>query len=148
MCVHCDTGAVHRSGHLWRHPASGRHEGQQGHCSHQQGRRGANLPGRRLWDRGRSIQGTVACRTLYSWNVYVCFLHWEMWDSCSVLVAPARWSNFQTAAYQEICIVDRCLCLDLIFRGSGDYFVSKQKKDFTQLPLKNCILDTLTCILV
>ena len=40
--------ALHRGRHLRRHPASGRHEGQQGDRRHQQGRRGADLPGRRL----------------------------------------------------------------------------------------------------
>jgi electron transfer flavoprotein alpha subunit len=37
-------GAVHRGRHLGRHPAPGRHEGQQGHRRHQQGRGGADLP--------------------------------------------------------------------------------------------------------
>ena len=41
-------GALHRRRHLRRDPASGRHEGQQGHRRHQQGRGGADLPGRRL----------------------------------------------------------------------------------------------------
>ena len=41
-------GAVHRRRHLRRHPASCRHEGLQGDRRHQQGCRGADLPGRRL----------------------------------------------------------------------------------------------------
>ena len=40
--------AVHRGRHLRRHPAPGRHEGQQGHRRDQQGRGGADLPGGRL----------------------------------------------------------------------------------------------------
>jgi electron transfer flavoprotein alpha subunit len=40
-----------------RHPASRRDEGQQGHRRHQQGRRGADLPGRRLWPGGGPLQG-------------------------------------------------------------------------------------------
>ena len=41
--------------HLRRDPASGRHEGQQGHRGHQQGRRGADLPDRRLRPGGRPV---------------------------------------------------------------------------------------------
>ena len=40
--------ALHRGRDLGRHPAPGRHEGLEGHRRHQQGRRGAHLPGRRL----------------------------------------------------------------------------------------------------
>ena len=39
---------LHRGRHLRRHPASRRHEGLQGDRRHQQGRGGADLPGRRL----------------------------------------------------------------------------------------------------
>ena len=41
-------GPLHRGRHLRRHPASGRHEGQQGDRGDQQGRGSAHLPGRRL----------------------------------------------------------------------------------------------------
>ena len=40
--------ALHRGGHLGRHPAPGGHEGLEGHRRDQQGSRGAHLPGRRL----------------------------------------------------------------------------------------------------
>ena len=48
-------GALHRGRHFRRDPASRRHEGQQGHRGHQQGRGGADLPGRRLWFGRRSV---------------------------------------------------------------------------------------------
>jgi hypothetical protein len=41
--------ALHRGRHFGRHPASRRHEGLEGDRGDQQGRRGADLPGRRLW---------------------------------------------------------------------------------------------------
>ena len=41
--------------HQRRHPAPGRHEGQQGHRRHQQGRRGADLQRRRLRAGGRPV---------------------------------------------------------------------------------------------
>ena len=50
-------GALHRGRHLRRDPASRRHEGQQGHRRDQQGRRSADLPGRRLRPRRRSVPG-------------------------------------------------------------------------------------------
>jgi electron transfer flavoprotein alpha subunit len=40
--------SLYRRRHLGRDPAPGRHEGQQGHRRDQQGRGGADLPGRRL----------------------------------------------------------------------------------------------------
>ncbi len=40
--------AVHRGGHLRCHPAPGGHEGLEGDRRDQQGRRGSDLPGRRL----------------------------------------------------------------------------------------------------
>ena len=46
---------VHRLRHQRRDPAPGRHEGQQGHRGHQQGRRGADLQRRRLRAGGRSV---------------------------------------------------------------------------------------------
>jgi hypothetical protein len=49
-------GPLHRRRHLRRHPASGRHEGQQGDRRHQQGRGSADLPGRRLRPRRRPLQ--------------------------------------------------------------------------------------------
>ena len=49
--------AVHRRRHLGCHPAPRGDEGQQDHRGHQQGPRGAHLPGRRLRDRGRPLQG-------------------------------------------------------------------------------------------
>ena len=52
-------GALHRRRHLRRHPASRRHEGQQGDRRHQQGRRGADLPGGRLWPGGRPVPGAA-----------------------------------------------------------------------------------------
>ena len=50
-------GALHRRRHLRRHPAPRRHEGLEGHRRHQQGRGGADLPGRRLRPGRRSLQG-------------------------------------------------------------------------------------------
>ena len=52
-----DRGArpLHRRRHLRRDPASRRHEGQQDHRRDQQGRGGADLPGRRLRPRRRSV---------------------------------------------------------------------------------------------
>ena len=47
--------AVCRDRHLRRHPASRRHEGQQGDRRDQQGRGGADLPGRRLRPGARSV---------------------------------------------------------------------------------------------
>ena len=47
--------ALHRGRHLGRHPASRRHEGFQGDRGHQQGRGGADLPGRRLRPRRRPL---------------------------------------------------------------------------------------------
>jgi electron transfer flavoprotein alpha subunit len=47
--------AVHRHRDLGRHPAPRGHEGQQGHRGHQQGPRGAHLPDRGLWPRGRPL---------------------------------------------------------------------------------------------
>ena len=49
-----------RGRHFRRHPASGRHEGFQGHRRHQQGRRSADLPGRRFRPGRRPVPG--ACR--------------------------------------------------------------------------------------
>ncbi len=46
---------LHRRRHLGRDPAPRRHEGQQGHRRHQQGRGRANLSGRRLRAGGRSL---------------------------------------------------------------------------------------------
>ena len=51
---------LHRLRHLRRHPASGRHEGFQGDRRHQQGRGGADLPGRRLRPRRRPLPGPAA----------------------------------------------------------------------------------------
>ena len=48
-------GSLHRGRHLRRHPAPRRHEGQQDHRRHQQGRGGADLPGRRLRPRRRPV---------------------------------------------------------------------------------------------
>jgi hypothetical protein len=48
--------------HLGRHPASRRHEGFEGHRRHQQGRGSADLPGRRLRPRRRSLRGTAGAR--------------------------------------------------------------------------------------
>jgi hypothetical protein len=53
------TAVVHRRWHLGRHAAPGRHEGQQGHRGHQQGRRGADLQRRRLRDGGRPVHGVA-----------------------------------------------------------------------------------------
>src|SRR5271166_3896854 len=50
-------GILYRGRHFGRHPASGRHEGFEGHRRHQQGRRGADLPGRRLRPRRRPLSG-------------------------------------------------------------------------------------------
>ena len=47
---------LHRGRHLRRHPAPRRHEGFEGHRRHQQGRGGADLPGRRLRPRRRSLR--------------------------------------------------------------------------------------------
>ncbi len=47
--------ALHRGRHLGRDPASRRHEGFQGDRRHQQGRGGADLPGRRLRTRRRPL---------------------------------------------------------------------------------------------
>ena len=52
-------GALHRGRHFGRHPASRRHEGQQGDRRDQQGRRGADLPGRRLRPGGRPVPGAA-----------------------------------------------------------------------------------------
>ena len=46
---------LYRGRHLGRDPASGRHEGFQGHRRDQQGRGGADLPGRRLRPRRRPV---------------------------------------------------------------------------------------------
>ena len=51
--------ALHRRRHLRRHPAPRRHEGLEDHRRHQQGPRGAHLPGRRLRAGGRSVQGAA-----------------------------------------------------------------------------------------
>jgi hypothetical protein len=51
--------ALHRRGHQRGHPAPRRHEGQQDHRGHQQGRRGAHLPGRRLRPRGGPVRRVV-----------------------------------------------------------------------------------------
>ena len=48
--------ALHRLRHLRRDPAPRRHEGLQGHRRHQQGRGGADLPGRRLRPRRRPLR--------------------------------------------------------------------------------------------
>ena len=48
---------LHRLRHLRRHPAPRRHEGFEGHRRHQQGRGGADLPGRRLRPRRRPLRG-------------------------------------------------------------------------------------------
>ena len=47
--------ALHRRRHLRRDPAPRRHEGLEGHRRHQQGRGGADLPGRRLRPRRRPV---------------------------------------------------------------------------------------------
>ena len=54
--------ALHRGRHLRRHPASGRHEGQQGHRRHQQGRGSADLLGGRLRPGRRPVQGGAGAR--------------------------------------------------------------------------------------
>ena len=48
--------------HLRRHPAPGRHEGLEGHRRHQQGRGGADLPGRRLRPRRRPLRHPAGAR--------------------------------------------------------------------------------------
>ena len=48
--------------HLRRDPAPGRHEGLQGHRRHQQGRGGADLPGRRLRPRRRPVRDPAGAR--------------------------------------------------------------------------------------
>src|SRR5204863_8244394 len=50
-------GAVRRDRDLRRHPAPRRHEAQPRHRRDQQGRGGADLPGRRLRHRRRSVPG-------------------------------------------------------------------------------------------
>ena len=55
-------GALHRGRHFRRDPASRRHEGLQGHRRHQQGRGGADLPGRRLRPGRRSLSGAAGTR--------------------------------------------------------------------------------------
>src|SRR5208337_1106785 len=45
--------------HLGGDPASGRHEGCKGHRRHQQGRGGADVPGRRLRPGGGSLSGSA-----------------------------------------------------------------------------------------
>ena len=52
-------GSLHRGRHFRRDPASGRHEGLEGHRRHQQGRGGADLPGRRLRPRRRPLPGAA-----------------------------------------------------------------------------------------
>src|SRR5262249_10912738 len=79
----CGARALHRSRDFRRDPASRRHEGFESHRGHQQGRRGADLPGRRLWTRCRSLPGAAgigggtrqarpltisACATLDPWS--------------------------------------------------------------------------------
>jgi electron transfer flavoprotein alpha subunit len=49
--------AVRGLRHQRRHPASGRHEGQQGHRRHQQGPRSAHLQRGRLWAGSRFVRG-------------------------------------------------------------------------------------------
>ena len=56
--------ALHRRRHLGCHPASRRHEGQQGHRRHQQGRGGADLPGRRLRHGRRPVSRSCRSSTL------------------------------------------------------------------------------------
>src|SRR5437762_3474967 len=51
-------GALHRGRHFGRDPASRGHEGLQGDRGDQQGRGGADLPGRRLWACCRSVPGS------------------------------------------------------------------------------------------
>jgi electron transfer flavoprotein alpha subunit len=55
-------GALHRCRHLRRNPAPRRHEGLQGDRRHQQGRGGANLPGRRLRHCRRSLRHPAGAR--------------------------------------------------------------------------------------
>jgi electron transfer flavoprotein alpha subunit len=50
---------LYRSRHFRRDPASGRDEGLQGDRRHQQGRGGADLPGRRLRPGRRSVHGSA-----------------------------------------------------------------------------------------
>merc|ERR1712172_123452 len=52
-------GPIHCCWHLWRNPAPGWYEGQQGHCGNQQGWRSPYFPGCRLWFGGRSVQGSA-----------------------------------------------------------------------------------------
>jgi electron transfer flavoprotein alpha subunit len=54
--------ALYRRRHLRRHPASGRDEGFESHRRHQQGRGGADLPGRRLRPGRRSVQAGAGAR--------------------------------------------------------------------------------------
>jgi hypothetical protein len=51
--------ALHRGGDFGRDPASGRDEGFEGDRGHQQGRRRADLSGRGLWARRRSLPGVA-----------------------------------------------------------------------------------------
>uniref|UniRef100_A0A8C5AEJ8 Electron transfer flavoprotein subunit alpha, mitochondrial n=1 Tax=Gadus morhua TaxID=8049 RepID=A0A8C5AEJ8_GADMO len=53
-------GTLHRCGNLRRHPTSGRDEGQQDYCCHQQGPRSPHLPGERLRPGGGPLQGEIA----------------------------------------------------------------------------------------
>ena len=56
-------GSLYRRRNFGRHPASRRHEGFEGHRRHQQGRGGADLPGRRLRPGRRSLYGVAGtCR--------------------------------------------------------------------------------------
>src|ERR1700727_2704870 len=55
-------GALYRGRHLGRDPASGGDEGFQGHRRDQQGRGGADLPGRRLRPGRRSLHGAARAR--------------------------------------------------------------------------------------
>ncbi|MEY9198393.1 electron transfer flavoprotein alpha subunit [Sinorhizobium fredii] len=53
---------LHRLRHFRRHPAPRRHEGFEGDRRHQQGRGGADLPGRRLRPRRRSLRRPAGAR--------------------------------------------------------------------------------------
>ncbi len=55
--------SIHRRRHFRRDPASRRHEGLEDHRRDQQGRRSADLPGRRLRPRRRSLQGDARAST-------------------------------------------------------------------------------------
>ena len=55
-------GALHRGRNFRRDPASRRDERLQGDCCYQQGRGGADLPGRRLRPGGRSLSGAAGTR--------------------------------------------------------------------------------------